>query len=96
MLRLVGCSEQGRLFQWKSRPIGGMPSVGVFLRDPSALTYASFGKTMEKCEQLGQQAQPGIELGISRLPVLTHRIVQSLVKPRTDSFNIHSLPGFRT
>ena len=48
-------------------------------------------KTMENCERLSRQTQ-GIEPGISRMPVLKHRIVWQLVEPMIDSFDIHALP----
>ena len=47
--------------------MGGMPSVGVFLRGPSPYSE----KTTENSERLGRQARPGFEPGNSRLPVLS-------------------------
>ena len=35
LVKLVGCRIYGRLSQVEPRPMGGMPSVGVFLRYPS-------------------------------------------------------------
>ena len=32
---MVGCRVSGRLPHWLPKPMGGMPSLGVFLRDPS-------------------------------------------------------------
>ena len=51
---------------------------------------------MENSERLGRHARPRIEPGTSCLPFLKHRIAQPLLGPKTDSFNIHALPGIRT
>ena len=51
--------------------MGGMPSVGIFLRDPSPYLREFWRKTTENSERLGRQARPGIEPGTSRLPVLS-------------------------
>ena len=51
--------------------IGGMPSVGVLLRDPSSYFTRVSEKTTENFERLGRQERPGFESGISRLPVLS-------------------------
>ena len=53
------------------KPIGGMPSVGIFLRDPSQ--YLRKFRT-ENSERLGRQARLGFEPGTSRLPVLSATI----------------------
>ena len=50
--------------------IGGVSSVGVFLRDPSPLFTRVSEKTTESFERLGRQAQPRFEPGTIRLPVL--------------------------
>ena len=57
-------------------PIGSVPSVRVFLRDPSRVIYASFGENHGK--RLGRQARPGFEPGTPSLPVLNF-ITPSLV-----------------
>ena len=44
--------------------MGGVPSMGVFLRDPRGTPRVS-EKTTENSERLGQQARPGIERGTS-------------------------------
>ena len=44
----------------------GLPSVGVFLRDPSP--YLSEFRRNPRKTRLGRQAQPKIEPGTSRLP----------------------------
>ena len=78
--------------------MGGLVSMGVFLRDPS-LIYASFGENHRKppnFERLGRQTQPGIKSATSRLPLLKHRTAKPLVGAKTDSFNIHILPGICT
>ena len=51
-------------------PVGGMPSVGVFLRDPSPYLRVS-EKTTKNSEQLIRQARPRIEPSTSRLPGLS-------------------------
>ena len=38
-----GVGDKDDCLKKEPKPIGGMPSVGVFLRDPS-LIYASFGE----------------------------------------------------
>ena len=53
------------------RPMVGLPSVGVFLRDSSPYLYEFRKKTTENSERLGRQARPGFEPVISRLPVLS-------------------------
>ena len=45
--------------------IGDVPSVGVFLRDPTRVSE----KTTEYSERLGRQARPKFEPATSRLPV---------------------------
>ena len=65
---LVGCRVEGRLSHWGPRRVGGMPSVGVFLRDPSPYLREFRRKTAENSERLGRQARPSIEPGTSRLP----------------------------
>ena len=49
--------------------MGGMSSVGVFLRDPSLYLRKFRRKTTKNSERLGRQARPGIEHDTSRLPV---------------------------
>ena len=53
-------------------------------------------KTTENSERLCRQTRPDIAPRTSRLPVLKRRIGQPLVGPRTDSIDIHALPGIRT
>ena len=48
-------------------PIGGVPCVGIFLRD-LAHTYASFG---ENSERPGRQARPEFDPSTSRLPAMS-------------------------
>ena len=76
--------------------IGGVSSVGVFLRDPSQYLSEFRRKPRENSERLGQQVWLGIDPGTSRLPASKCRITLPLMGPRTDSFNIHVLPGIRT
>ena len=45
---LVGCRVYGRLSHEGPRPMGGMPSVGVFLRDPCPTLKALFPHFREK------------------------------------------------
>ena len=53
-----------------TRPVGGVLSVGVFLRDPSpVLTWVS-EQTTANFERLGQQTRPETEPGTCRLSVL--------------------------
>ena len=73
--------------------MGGMSSVGVFLRDPSSYLYEFWRKTTENSEWLGQQAQPGIEHGTSHLPVLECRTTDGA---NDKQFDIHALPGIQT
>ena len=49
--------------------MGGVPSVGVFLRDPSPYLREFRRKQRKNSERLGRQARPGFEPGTSRLPV---------------------------
>ena len=41
---IVGCRVYGRLSHEKPRPMGGIPSVGVFLSDPSPYLRAAIFK----------------------------------------------------
>ena len=50
--------------------MGAMPSVGVFLRDPSPYLREFRRKTTENSERLGRQARPRFVPGTSRLPAL--------------------------
>ena len=85
---------QGRLSHWGSRPMSGVPSVGVFLRDPSPYLCESLRKTRKTPNGQCRQARPGIEPGTSRLQVLQRRTAQSLVGPRTDNVTSMPQPGF--
>ena len=49
---------------------------------------------MENFERLGQQARPGFEPGIFRLPVLERRTTYPLVGPRMGSLTSMPYPGF--
>ena len=62
--------------------IGGVPSVVVFLRDPSLVFTWVSEKTTDNSDRLGRQARPGFEPGTSRLPVLSVTTVP-LVGPET-------------
>ena len=51
--------------------MGGVPSVGVFLRDPSPYLREFRRKLRKTPNLLGRQARPGFEPGASRFPVLS-------------------------
>ena len=68
---LTGCRIKGNCPLKGPWPAGGLPFVGVFLRDPSPHLREFRKKTTENSEQLGRQARPGFEPGTSRLPVLS-------------------------
>ena len=51
--------------------IGGMPTVGVFLRDPDPYLREFRRKTTKNSERLGRQAPPGIETGTFRQSFLS-------------------------
>ena len=74
--------------------MGGVPSVGVFLRDPSPYLQVFRSKTTENFEWLGRQARPKVEPDISRLPVFERRIAQPLMGPRTDRLTSMPYLGF--
>ena len=71
--------------------MGGMPSVGVYLREPNP--YSS-EKTTENSERLGQQARPMIETGTSCLIILESRTAHPLVGPWADNLTSMPYPGF--
>ena len=50
---------------------GEVPSVDVFLRNPSPYFKEFQKKTTENSEELIRQARLGIEPGTTRLPILT-------------------------
>ena len=69
--RLVGCSINANCPLEGPRPVGGVSSVGVFLRDPSPYLRKVQEKTTENSERLGRQERLGIEPGTSHLPALS-------------------------
>ena len=56
---------------WDLVPLGGLPSMGDFLRDPSPYLHEFRKKTTENSERLGRQALSGIDPGTSHLPALS-------------------------
>ena len=53
------------------KPMDGMPSVEVFLKDPSPYLREFWRKPWGNSKRLGRQAQPGIEPGTSCLSALS-------------------------
>ena len=52
-----------------------MPSVGVFLRDPTQYLHEFRRKPSKNSEWLGRQARPVIEPGTFHLPVLREQLL---------------------
>ena len=71
----------------------GVPSVGVFLRDPSPYLPVFRRKITENSDRIERQAQQGIEPGTFRLPVFECRTTQPLVD-KADSLTSMPYPGF--
>ena len=67
---VVGWLQGLRPIVSQGKPMGGMSSVDVFLRNPSPYLCEFRRKTTENSEQLGQQARPGIEPVTFRQSVL--------------------------
>ena len=67
---LVCCRVKASFPLVGPRPAEEVPSLGVFLRDPSLYLRKFRKKTTENSERLGRQARPGIQPGTSRQPVL--------------------------
>ena len=65
----LGCRDKPNCPHEEPKPVGGVPSVGVFLRDSSPYFREFRGKKPENSTLLGRQVRPGIETDISRLPV---------------------------
>ena len=71
---------------------GGMPPVGVFLRDPNPYLLKLRKKTTENSERLGRQARNWIEPGTSRLPALRTEPLPGHLKDKI--YNIHLTQGY--
>ena len=59
---LVGCRLKANSPLVGPGPLGGVPSVGVFLRGPKPVFTRVSEKTTENSERLGRQARPGLNL----------------------------------
>ena len=66
--------------------LGGMPSVGVFLRDPSPYLRVS-EKTTENSERLGRQARPGIKL-VKKKKEFDHNVTENRLQDNKSIFDI--------
>ena len=66
---VLGCRIKAKCPLVGPEPIGGVLSVGIFLRDPRPHLREFQRKTTENSERLGRQARPGIEPGTTRQPV---------------------------
>ena len=50
--------------------MGGVPTVGIFLRDNNPYLWGFFEKTTENSERLVRRTRPGIESVMSCVPIL--------------------------
>ena len=72
--------------------MGGVPSVGVFLRNPCPYLRVFLRKP--GANLLDRQARPEIKPGTSRLQAFERRTAQPLVGPRMDNLTSMLYPGF--
>ena len=63
----------------RPRPMDGMPSMGIFLRDPRPYLHKFQRKPQKNSERLGRQVRPEIEPSTFRQQALERKTAQLLV-----------------